>query len=162
MEKLHLSDDQMRTFLGDYIFGGFVTTRRENGVERTTNTHVLGKGRPGEKVGVERTTRTEYVLIIINRNYSVLVVHMVSYPVLVVPTSHLVVLFPKHVYWSSFRPQFLSWSSKIPQKCNSDQNFSFGRPKDVTLSIGRPEFTHGRRRMYTWPQAQPYQFLVRE
>ena len=48
------------------IFGGLRvgTTRREFGVERTTNTHVLGKGRPGEKVGVERTTRTEYVLII--------------------------------------------------------------------------------------------------
>ena len=52
----------MRTFLGDYIFGGFGTTRREFVAERTTNTHVLGKGRPGEKVGVERTTRTEYVL----------------------------------------------------------------------------------------------------
>ena len=68
MEKLHLSDDQMRTFLGDYIFGGFGTTRRENGVERTTNTHVLGKGRPGEKVGVERTTRTEYVQSIIENS----------------------------------------------------------------------------------------------
>ena len=55
----------MRSFLGDYIFGGFWTTRREIGAERTTNTHVLGKGRPGEKVGVERTTRTEYALIII-------------------------------------------------------------------------------------------------
>ena len=52
----------MRSFWGDYIFGGFWTTRREIGAERTTNTHVLGKGRPGEKVGVERTTRTEYVL----------------------------------------------------------------------------------------------------
>ena len=33
MEKLHLSDDQMRTFFSDIFFG-----------------------RPGEKVGVERTT----------------------------------------------------------------------------------------------------------
>ena len=56
----------MRSFGSDYIFGGFWTTRREIGVKRTTNTHVLGKGRPGEKVGVERTTRTEYVLSIIN------------------------------------------------------------------------------------------------
>jgi len=55
----------MRSFWGDYIFGGFWTTRREIGAERTTNTHVLGKGRPGEKVGVERTTRTEYVLFFI-------------------------------------------------------------------------------------------------
>ena len=55
----------MRSFLGDYIFGGFWTTRREIGAERTTNTHVLGKGRPGEKVGVERTTRTEYTLELI-------------------------------------------------------------------------------------------------
>ena len=102
MEKLHLSDDQMRSLFGGLRVG---TTRREKGVERTTNTHVLGKGRPGEKVGVERTTRTEYVLIIINRNYSVLVVHMVSYPVLVVPTSHLVVLFTQiHLTWSYFYP----------------------------------------------------------
>ena len=94
----------MRSFLGGYIFGGFWTTRREIGVKRTTNTHVLGKGRPGEKVGVERTTRTEYTLILI-RNYSVLVVHMVSYPVLVVPTSHLVVLFTQiHLTWSYFYP----------------------------------------------------------
>ena len=42
MEKLHLSDDQMRTFFSDIFFG-----------------------RPGEKVGVERTTRTEYVLVAI-------------------------------------------------------------------------------------------------
>ena len=35
------------------------------GVERTTNTHVLGKGRPGEKVGVERTSMTEYALYFI-------------------------------------------------------------------------------------------------
>ena len=69
MEKLHLSDDQMRTFLGDYGSG---RPGEKVGVERTTNTyflttntHVLGKGRPGEKVGVERTTRTEYVLLII-------------------------------------------------------------------------------------------------
>ena len=62
MEKLHLSDDQMRSFFGGLRVG---TTRREFGVERTTNIHVLGKGRPGEKVGVERTTRTEYALIII-------------------------------------------------------------------------------------------------
>ena len=55
----------MRSFLGDYIFGGFWTTRREIGAERTTNTHVLGKGRPGEKVGVERTTRTEYALLLL-------------------------------------------------------------------------------------------------
>ena len=59
MEKLHLSDDQMRTFFGDYGSG---RPGEKVGVERTTNTHVLGKGRPGEKVGVERTTRTEYVL----------------------------------------------------------------------------------------------------
>ena len=64
MEKLHLSEDQMRTFLGDYGSG---RPGEMVGVERTTNTHVLGKGRPGEKVGVERTTRTEYVLIIIKR-----------------------------------------------------------------------------------------------
>ena len=51
MEKLHLSDDQMRTFFGDYGEG-----------EGRKDDH-LGKGRPGEKVGVERTTRTEYVLI---------------------------------------------------------------------------------------------------
>ena len=57
----------MRSFWGDYIFVGFWTTRREIGAERTTNTHVLGKGRPGEMVGVERTTRTEYVLSIIVR-----------------------------------------------------------------------------------------------
>ena len=61
----------MRSFWGDYIFGGFVTTRRENGVERTTRTDVLGKGRPGEKVGVERTTRTEYILVwIYEKGYS--------------------------------------------------------------------------------------------
>ena len=59
MEKLHLSDDQMRTFLGDYESG---RPGENGGVAGTTNTHVLGKGRPGEKVGVERTTRTEYVL----------------------------------------------------------------------------------------------------
>ena len=59
MEKLHLSDDQMRTFLGDYGSG---RPGEKVGVAGTTNTHVLGKGRPGEKVGVERTTRTEYVL----------------------------------------------------------------------------------------------------
>ena len=46
------------------IFGGLRvgTTRREGGGRKDDQ---LGKGRPGEKVGVERTTRTEYVHIII-------------------------------------------------------------------------------------------------
>ena len=69
-------------------------------------------------MGVERTTRTEYVLIII-RNYSVLVVHMVSYPVLVVPTSHLVVRKGHiHLTWSYFYP--------------------FGRSISAYISPGRP------------------------
>ena len=61
--------------------------------------------------------------------------------------------------WSSFRPPP---SLLVVPKSNPPKMFSFGRPKDVSFSIGRPEFTHGRRRIYTWPQAQPYQFLVRE
>ena len=43
MEKLHLSDDQMRTFWGDYGSG---RPGEKVGVAGTTNTHVLGKGRP--------------------------------------------------------------------------------------------------------------------
>ena len=93
-----------------------------------------------------------------------LVVHMVSFPVLVVPTSHLVVPTSHLVVLST--PTF---SPGRPEKCSPKTYISpgrayisFGRPKDEASPLVVPIFTHGRRRMYTWPQAQPYQFLVRE